>query len=298
MKKYHIVSTDKHPLCVHVFDTLNPKAIIQVIHGMEEHQGRYEAFAKYLCQKGFTVVTSDLRGHGQEAKDPGHFKEKHGASQLVKDQICIRRFIKRQYPDTPVYLFAHSMGTIITRVLLQSRSLDYDKVVLSGFPNYQAAAHLALPISKGIAFLKGAKYKSSFLQKLSVGRFNKAIDSPKTDDDWVCSDEAVVCSYQKDPLCGIGFTCTAFHDLYELVIRMHRVNLYHNVKEDLRILCLYGSNDPCVGGQKGKNDSLRILYKAGFTDIRQKEYPDMRHEILNEIDKDIVWSDVATFFLE
>lgn len=296
MKEFKIPADDACMLSLHTFDINNPKAVVQIVHGMEEHQERYERFAAFLNERGYTVVTSDLRGHGKDADYPGFFKEKNGCRELISDQIKIRKFIAEKYPSLPVYLFAHSMGTIISRVLLQSHSRYYDKVILSGYPNFQAASYVGLVCSAAIQAAKGPKYKSKFLQYTSVGIFNRQITDSKTDVDWICSNEDTVNAYLKDPFCGIGFTCSAFHDLYRLVIRMHQPRLYKNVKKNLPILLLRGREDPCTGGKRGAGDSRFILCRAGFQNIRQIAYPRMRHEILNERDYHKVFRDIGKFF--
>lgn len=296
MNRYHITSRDGYKLAVRSYDVDSPKAVVQVIHGMEEHQGRYEAFAQFLNGQGFCVVTSDMRGHGKEAETLGYFSEKKGYQQLIIDQICIRAFIGKQYPDMPVYLFAHSMGTIIARVLFQTQSKRYEKAVLSGYPNYQAGAVAGIAVSALLRTFRGAKYKSSFLEKNSVGVFNKAVENPATESDWVCSNPEAVAAYIDDAYCGSGFTCSAFNDLYHLMALMHKPHNYRHINEDLSFLLLRGGSDPCTGGDKGAEDSLEVLKKAGFSQFREIVYPGMRHEILNEIGKQKVYEDVACFY--
>lgn len=296
MKKYKITSEDNYILSIHTFDIENPKAVIQIIHGMEEHQERYEKFAEFLNRNGYSVVSSDMRGHGYSAPELGFFKEKKGYKALISDQIKIREFIAKKYPDTPVYLFAHSMGTIITRVLLQTHSKYYEKVILSGYPNFQAASYTGLLCSIIIRNIKGPKYKSRFLQNLTVGVFNRDVKNPRTDVDWICHNRDTVNSYIDDPYCGIGFTCSAFEDLYHLVIKMHRPGKYKNIHENMPILMLRGLDDPCVGKDKGAEDSYSVLSRAGFKDISRINYKNMRHEILNEADYQKVYKDVAEFF--
>ena len=119
MEKLFINSSDGYKLDVHVFKVESAKAVVQIIHGMEEHQERYENLIKLLNENGFSVVSSDMRGHGNNAKDLGYFKDEKGYIELIKDQKNITNFIKENFNDLPIYIFAHSMGTIITRVLLQ-----------------------------------------------------------------------------------------------------------------------------------------------------------------------------------
>lgn len=284
-----------YKLDVHIFEVENAKAVVQIIHGMEEHQGRYEKFVKFLNENGFSVVSSDMRGHGTSAEFLGYFKDKKGYIELIEDEKSITKFIKERFKNLDIYIFAHSMGTIITRVLLQENSKDYKKVVLSGYPYYQIGAHFGIIVANIIKVFKGAKYKSKLLSKLSVGAFNKVIKKPKTKCDWISHNEENIKEYINDPYCGIGFTCSAYNDLFHLVILMHKYKLYNNVNKDLELLLLRGLDDPCVGGDKGAKDSYEILKKAGFNKIKTIDYPNMRHEILAEKDNLKVYHDVIDF---
>lgn len=296
MRKFQIKAADGYPLSVHTFDVENPKAVVQIIHGMEEHQERYENFIFFLNENGYSVVSSDMRGHGKNAQTLGFFKEKDGYLALLSDQIKIRRFIARQYNGKPVYLFAHSMGTIISRVLLQTHSNAYAKTALSGYPAYQRNAYFGLLCTTVLQAVHGPKYKSAFVQNASVGVFNKAISNAATDVDWICHNPDTVKNYIEDPYCGIGFTVSAFHDLYHLVIQMHKAKAYRNLNADMPLLLLRGLDDPCTGGRNGAHDSRHILAKAGFTQIKDIAYPNMRHEILNEKDYQMVYADILRFF--
>lgn len=296
MEKEIINSRDGYKLDVHVFEVPNAKAVVQIVHGMEEHQERYEKFIKVLNENGFSVVSSDMRGHGKSAECLGFFKEKDGYLELVEDQKSITNFIEERFPKLPIYILAHSMGTIITRVLLQENSKQYDKVVLSGYPNYQRGAHTGIVVTNIVKAIHGPKYKSKFISFLSVDTFNHAIKKPKTNCDWICHNEETVQEYINDPYCGIGFTCSAFNDLFHLVINMHKSELYNNVNKDMKMLLVRGLDDPCVGGTKGAEDSYKVLCNAGFNDIERIDYPNMRHEILAEKDNKKVYDDIIKFY--
>lgn len=298
MKKVTLTAKDGYPLSIHVFEVKKAKAVIQIIHGMEEHQERYESFIQLLNTYGFSVVSSDLRGHGMHCQNLGFFKEKNGYQELVFDQMIITRYIKEHYVDLPIYIFAHSFGTIITRVLLQTDSKNYKKVILSGYPNYQIKTYLGIFVSCIIQKIHGPMYRSKLLSSLSLDVFNRSIPEPKTVYDWICRNEETVKKYIDDPYCGIGFTCSAFHDLYKLVILMHKVKLYKNVYQNMKLLLLRGQDDPCTGFDKGARDSYEILRKAGFQNIQSRVYPNMRHEIFGEKDHNVVYQDILTFLLE
>lgn len=296
MKEQFIKARDGYNLELHIFEVPNAKAVIQIIHGMEEHQGRYEKFIKVLNENGFSVVSSDMRGHGKSCKDLGYFKEKKGYLELIEDQKFITNFIKKYFPTQDINLFAHSMGSIIARVLLQENSKAYKKVVLSGYPNYQKGAYTGILFTNLMTAIHGPKYKSKFVLDVSKETFNHVIKKPKTKYDWICYNEASVKSYIDDPYCGIGFTCSAYNDLFHLVVMMHKPEMYHNVNKDMELLLVRGIDDPCIGGVKGSDDSYKVLCDAGFNKIKRIDYENMRHEILSEKDNKKVYSDIINFF--
>lgn len=296
MEALFLPAADGYKLDVHIFAVDQAKAVVQLVHGMEEHQERYEPVVEFLNQHGYSVVTADLRGHGHHATDLGYFAERDGYRLLIADQQQITNFISERFKNLPIYLLAHSMGTIITRVLLQTDSQKYQKVVLSGYPNYQSGAKFGIMVANLTKALHGAKYKSKFIQNLSVGAFNKKIKNPQTDCDWVCANPTALQAYRNDPLCGFGFTCSAFGDLFHLVTLMHQPKRYVNVNTALPFLMLRGADDPCTGSDKGAADSQKTLRRAGFANLTIIDYPAMRHEILNEVNRQKVYDDILAFY--
>lgn len=295
MEKVIIKAKDGYRLCLHIFETENPRGYVQIIHGMEEHQGRYERLAKCLHAAGYTVITSDMRGHGQTAPVLGYFGEKKGWYHLLTDQIRITSYIKYRFSIDKVILFAHSMGSIIARNLLQTQSGDYEKVILSGYPYANPAAGLGVVLTGILQKWKGGAYFSPLIQKMAIGSFNWNLPHRITDLDWVSMNGDNVQAYIEDPYCGHGFRIAGFRDLFRLVQRMSDSSLYRNVQRNLPILAIRGAEDPCTGGDKGSAHSLLVLRRAGFTRITSISYPGMRHEILNEKNNEQVYSDILRF---
>ena len=236
-----------------------------------------------------------MRGHGRGAEYLGYFKDTKGYLELIEDQKTVTDFIKKRFHQLPIFILAHSMGTITTRVLLQQDSSKYEKVVLSGYPNYQKGTRCGILLADILKTLRGTKYKSKLIHSLSVGAFDKQIDH-QAGGSWICYNDETVRAFAEDPYCGFGFTCSAFSDLFHLVAMMHKPERYQNVNRDLPLLLLRGQDDPCTGGEKGAKDSYRVLAKAGFRNIQSIAYPHMRHEILNETDHQKVYGDILTFY--
>ena len=295
MDRVIMKAKDGYRLCLHIFEVENPKGYVQVIHGMEEHQQRYEPLAERLNAAGYTVITSDMRGHGQTAPVLGYFGEKQGWYHLLMDQIRITAYIKYHFSAEKVILFAHSMGTIIARNLLQTQSEQYEKVILSGYPFANPAAGFGILLTGVLQKWKGGVYFSPLIQKMAVGSFNRKIPDRITDLDWISVNEDNVQAFREDPYCGHGFRIAGFRDLFCLVRRMSDSRRYRNVQKDLPILAIRGEEDPCTGGDKGSAASLLTLQRAGFTHISSISYPGMRHEILNEKNNEQVYSDILHF---
>lgn len=297
MEAVTLKAADGYKLSLSVFEAEQPKGCVQVIHGMEEHKERYDDFAQKLCETGYTVVTSDMRGHGANAPQLGYFNDKHGYRDLLSDQKVISKYIRERFQVEKVIIFAHSMGTIITRNLLQSESRGYEKVVLSGFPYDpgRLATGAAVFLCSVVEVFRGPRYYSKFIHSLGTGGFNRTIQNPKTELDWLSYDEDNIRKYKADKYCGHGFTVSANRDLFMLVRHMSQVNSYRSVDAVLPIFLIRGEDDPATGFEKGAKQSIRVLRQVGFEKLYVKTYPRMRHEILNESGRDMVIADIVKF---
>ena len=290
-----IPSRDLYSLSVRVYDVPNPKAVVKCVHGMEEHQGRYQGFAEFLNKHGYAVVTADLRGHGKNAPKLSHIANKNGHKLLIEDEKVIKDYIKQRYPNVPLILFGHSMGTIISRTLLQTDSKDFVKVVLSGYPDPKPVGTIGGLMSGTIGLFKGRAGYSKMLTNMVLGPFSKALKDPKSPLDWLSYNEDNVAAYAADPLCGEEFTIGSYNALFHLVGAINSAGKYKDVNAECPILLISGEDDPCTSGEKGRKVSLDRLQKAGFKNIEVETIKGMRHEILNEKDKDKVQERILEF---
>ncbi len=288
-----IKSFDNENLYLKIYKIDNPKGCVQIVHGMQEHQTRYEELAIFLNNHGYTVVTSDLRGHGENAKEQGFFTEHKGYEALINDQVVITNHIKNELKIDNVIIYGHSMGSIITRCVIQANSNLYSKVILSGFPNYNKFAFLAITFSNITKTIKGKHKYSHFLHNITLGPFEKSLKNSKTKLDWLSLNEDNVVNYQNDPLCGNEFTNAAYNDLHHLLYLIGRKN--KNKVNNLPILLLNGTDDPVVGGKKGTDLSKKLLNKQGFTNLTHIEYDKYRHELFNEKDTKKLYEDFINF---
>ena len=294
-KEMVLNSIDNYNLSIAVFSIDKPKGVVQIVHGMQEHKERYYPFAEFLNKNGYAVVVSDLRGHGENAPILGHIADKKGDQLILEDQKCIYQYIKEAFKDVPVILFGHSMGSIIARNIMQNRSKDYVKVILSGYVAPNPASPVAVLLGNMVGFFTGKKRKSNLLAGLALGPYKKAVKDRKTDLDWLSYNEENVQKYIEDPLCGFKFTNGSYSALFHLLNNMAKVKRHQDVNGEMSILLAGGEEDPCTGGEKGRANSKKVLEKAGFKKIDVITYQKMRHEILNEDDKQKVYQDMLDY---
>ncbi len=289
-------SVDGYSLSLAVFPSKNPKANVLVIHGMQEHKERYEGFASFLQEHGYNVVTSDLRGHGSNAPKLSHIADKDGDKLILQDQRKITEYIEERFPNLPIYILGHSMGTMITRTLLQTDSNKYAKVALSGYVNPNPAGGVAVMLGNLVGAFKKPDGHSKLLTSLAVGPFAKSVKDRKTDLDWLSYNEENVQRYIDSPLCGVEFTVSSYKALFQFMNKMGKAKLYKDINKDLPFLLIAGKDDPCTGGEKGRKASYDVLKKAGFNNIEVITLDHMRHEILQETEKEKVYNDILNFF--
>ncbi|BBE31424.1 alpha/beta hydrolase [Tepiditoga spiralis] len=277
----------------------NPKIIIQISHGMAEHKDRYSDFAKILINQGMVVYANDHRGHGKTAKNEdelGYFDDNNGWDKVVEDMHELTLKIKNDYPETPIVLLGHSMGSFLTRTYIQKFGNEINGVILSGTTySSNLKTTFGLIVTKREIKKIGKKGKSYKLDKLSFGSFNKQFQPNKTEFDWLSRDEENVKKYIDDPHCG--FVCTAgfFKDLLYGISIINNIEYVKNTPKELPIFIISGEKDPVGENTKGVLKVLNLFKKAGLKNVKHKFYKDARHEILNEINKNEVYSDIINW---
>lgn len=276
-------------------DNGDVKAIIQISHGMAEHKERYEDFAGFLTSKGFAVFINDHLGHGQSVADEselGYFGEKDGFRDIVSDLKSLTDIAKAEYPDVPFFIFGHSMGSFLARSYCEKYSAHIDGAIFCGTSGTNPGAGIGAMLSSFIAKKKGSHYRSEFIDTLAFGNYNKRFEG-RTKYDWLTRDETVVDKYIDDPLCGFLFTAAGYRDLFTLLKSVSVKAWYDSLPYSLPILLISGALDPVGDYSKGVAQVYKDLKDTGHKDVTLKLYDNSRHEILNEISKEVVYADVA-----
>lgn len=275
------------------------KGVVQIAHGMAEHAGRYARYAKALNEAGYAVFANDHRGHGKTAgslENVGYFADSDGWVRVVEDMRLVTETIKKELPDVPVFIFGHSMGSFLSRHYAFLFGQDIQGLVLSGTGGDPGLLGVVgCKIAKWESRLRGKKARSQLLTSMSFGSFNKAFRPNRTEFDWLSRDPSEVDKYVDDPYCGEMFTAGFFFDLLSGLREINRPANVARTPENLPIHLLAGDNDPVGDNGKGVIQIHDKYKKAGIKRLTIKLYPDGRHEMLNETNREEVYQDIIAW---
>lgn len=275
-----------------------PKAIVQFVHGMCEHKERYEPTMNYLAEHGYACVIHDHRGHGasvKSAEDLGYMY-KGGWRTLVEDIAVVNDWIHRRFPDAKIILFGHSMGSMAVRSYLKRHDDTVNALVVCGTPADNPAKGPGKALAWTLGHLRGWRYRSKLLQKLSFGAYNKPFEKEGWPAAWVCSDPKTLKDYHADPLCQYVFTANGFYNLLGLMQDCYSIKHWALRNPQLPVHFISGAEDPCRGSDSQFEQSAERMKQAGYTHVTSRLYPGMRHELLNETRRAEVWDDILRYF--
>jgi alpha-beta hydrolase superfamily lysophospholipase len=274
-----------------------PKAAVQITHGLAEHAGRYDRLARALTAAGYQVYASDHRGHGKTARDAselGFLAAKDGFRKVVDDLYAVNRYIAARHDKLPRVLLGHSFGSFAAQDFLFSHGDNVSAVALSG----STSNIPVLPVAGlGVAHLErlrvGPRGTSKLLQTLSFGAYNKAFAPNRTDFDWLSRDPKEVDKYIADPLCGFDATVQAWIDLFGELLRIASPDHQKRIPKQLPIYVFSGTLDPVGDAGKGTFRLLKQYEKAGLERVTSRLYAGARHELFNETNRDEVTADLV-----
>ena len=275
-----------------------PRAVVLLAHGMAEHGGRYARTAEHLTAAGYALYIADYRGHGQTALSPGdlgYFADRDGWIRIVDDLYAVRRRIAQDHPALPVFLFGHSLGARVTQHYLFSHG-DIRGAILSG-----SGGNAALAARAGLALVEverlrlGPRGRSRLIHFFTFGHYNRAFQPTRTTFDWLTRDAAEVDKYMADPLCGFDLTVQGWRDVLWGITQIERADNFRRVPAELPLYLFSGSLDPVGEATRGVQWLIDAYRKAGIREISHRFYPEGRHEMVNEVNRDEVHRDLIAW---
>ena len=273
---------------------ITPHAIVQVSHGMCEHKERYLDFLHTLTKQGYICLIHDHRGHGKSVcgKEQLGYFGKNGAEAVVADLHQMTRWIQAQYADLPIFLLGHSMGSLIARCYLRQYPDVLDGLLLIGSPSPLLAMPRMQSILNRIIVHKGDTAHSKPSDRIMYNLFQRPFRSESRENSWICSDETVVDAYNANPLCQFHFSLNGYDALLSLLQTTYCTDDWPVTQPQLPIRFLSGADDPCRGSDARWKQAVQRMRTIGYQNVSGRLFPHMRHEILNERNKAIVYADI------
>ena len=276
-----------------------PKAIVQIAHGIAEHIDRYQDFMWFLAENGYLAVANDHLGHGKSIRgidEQGFFAEKDGWDYVVGDMEKLHDLMCEQYPGIPYVIFGHSMGSFLARTFIIKHPDKYDAVIISG-TGHQGKALVTGGYMMANAFVKiyGPKKIGDTMNGIAFGAYNKAFQPERTPFDWLSRDEKVVDKYMADPLCGFVARVSLFRDMMGGIRFITNQDNINTMSKTQPVYFMSGAADPVGDNGVGVEKAYKAFCNAGLKDVTMRLYPDGRHEMLNELNKDQVYKDILNW---
>ena len=291
MKQFFIDGYHNLKLNCYLFEPKSEaKAVVQIIHGMQEHALRYKDFAEFLADNGYIVFVSDLRGHGHSLlkENKFGFGEKDIYAEIIEDQNIICDFLKKKY-NLPIYVFGHSFGSFITQGFMQENKIP-QKFVLCGTTDGSKFMYKAGRVFAGFLMAIGQKNNlANIMEGISLKSYGKKFE----DGNWLSRDKQNWENYKKDELCGHYFPVSFYRSMLKHLSKLNKT--ISQIPDSTPIFLIAGDKDP-VGKNAKYVGSLYETYKKSGKNVKIKIYPECRHELLNELNKEEVYKDILDFF--
>ena len=289
-KNYYLSADGKTKIAYFVFEdkVVPPKAVLQVAHGMKETLLRYIEFAEFFTKNGYVVVGNDALGHGETStsKDTdGFFAKKNGHNFVVRDLKKMTDIAKERYPNLPVYLFGHSMGSFFARYYAGLYPNAVDGIILSGTSAHVSGTRFGLFMMGLLKKIKGPKTHLAFIDKIMTGKYFKYIDNPESEFEWVTSDLDFLKRAKWDDKAQMPFSVSAYYDMVKTLLTVNKNSWCKKYSKDTPVLLISGAQDPVGQYGNGVCKVYSQLEKQKIKCVDLILYGEGRHALFYEIEK-------------
>jgi len=271
----------------------NPRAVVLFVHGMNEYKERYLPLAQFLADHGFAVVLYDHRGHGKSIRtkdDLGYFYQ-NGVEGLVGDLGTVIAHTKAEFVSLPLFIFGHSMGTLVTRLYLKEHDDVPQGVILCGAPVKNPLALPGLILLRLMIFFQGDRKRSDFAYNMFSGMLNKKFEA-EGKNSWLTRNREIVDTYNSDPLCSYIFTLNGYRTLMQMMRGANSQKGWKMRNASVPIRFIAGSDDPCITDEKAFCTMVQMFSSLGYSAVTSRIFEGSRHEIHNDFDREQVFSDI------
>lgn len=272
------------------------KVNLTIITGMNEHAYRYLPFAEWLNGHGVNVWCLDAFGQGLNAPS-ADLQERWPKKAFRKNVHAIRKMTKLASGNgLPTYLMGHSMGSFMVQAYMETFPRTTDGIILCGSNGGQALLMKAgYLLARGLVHDRNWYKDNPTLQGMGMGGFAKAVKDRKTEYDWLSYNEENVQAYINDPWCGHWNTGGFWKEFLGGLSKIWDKKEMEKISKEESTLIIAGEDDPVGRMGKGPSWLYNRYKKLGLSDVTLKIYSRMRHEILNETDRERVYRDILEF---
>ncbi|HWK65995.1 MAG TPA: alpha/beta hydrolase [Rhizobiaceae bacterium] len=275
------------------------RAAVQINHGLAEHAARYARFAGTLADHGYHVYAHDHRGHGSTFSPDaprGVFARANGGDKLLADVLAVHDVIAKDHPGLPVIVFGHSMGGLVAmNFVLRHPHRARAAAIWNANFSAGAAGRLARALLLWERFRLGSDVPSRILPRLTFQDWAGKVSDGRTAFDWLSRDTAEVDKYVADPLCGWDASVSMWRDIFDLVFQGAEDRHFAAVPQDMPFHLVGGADDPASNGGKAVEALAKRMRRLGFSNLTSTVYPATRHESLNELNRDLITEEFASW---
>lgn len=302
MELVKIESEDNLQVQTYSWAVEKPLAIVQIAHGMMEHAGRYDYFARWMNNHQIAVYANDHIGHGltsNSSAELGHFPLLDDWRHSINILHDLTKRIREENPDVPVFLMGHSMGSVMAQTYMILHGQDTDGYILSG-PVRQSGiiASIGILISCTFSILFGVANRSSVLNHMVYGKFNNRIKPKRTAFDWICSEENIVDEYTASPLCGFPCSNRFYQNFFQGFKFISKIKNLKKIPPAIPVFIFAGRMDPAGKFGKDPKKVNYLLSKFARAQVQMNLYCKGRHEMLNEKNREVVYQDLLDWINE
>ena len=276
-----------------------PIGVIQICHGISEHIGRYDDFAKFLASNGFVVAGEDHLGHGKSVSTSnklGYFAEYGGWELVVGDMRKLYERLKEQYFNLPIFIYGHSMGSFLARTYIIRYHDGPDGVILSGTAQMSSIKlSTFISVANGMIKRNGASFRNERLAQLLYVSYNRHCKQNKTAYDWLSRDNSIIEEFENDTDCGVTPTAALLRDMLTGIKYNSSLKNLDRMNTDLPVYFISGDDDPVGDYGKGVLTTYNSFLKAGLSDVTLKLYHGARHDLPRETNREEVFEDILTW---
>ena len=272
------------------------RGVVQLAHGMVDHVERYGELVAYLTGEGYVFAGNDHLGHGKTAKckdDFGFFASKDGYKYVVDDLYTMNQELHKRYPGKPVILLGHSMGSFLSRLYAVKYPTSLDGIIIHGTGGKNPALPFGKIVVAVLRAIKGERYRSALVKKLSFMGYNSRFDKSEGDDAWLTRAGELVADRNGDDRTNFIFTLAGYNDLFTMLGECNSSHWYSEYPKSLPTLLMAGADDPVGNYGEGVREVYDGLSKEGVVALDIALYEGARHELFNETNRAEIFRDMC-----